>query len=91
VSMPGLLGLLGAKYVFKQWVGFLNSTESSVRLVFAGYEPRLEMHAVYAEDYTGAIIVASVLIAVAVVVVAVSLRRRKSTKLPRPPELPPPG
>ena len=91
VSMPGLLGLLGAKYVFKQWVGFLNSTESSVRLVFAGYEPRLEMHAVYAEDYTGAIIVASVLVAVAVVVVAVSLRRRKSTKLPRPPELPPPG
>jgi len=91
VSMPALLGLLGAKYVFKQWVGFLNSTESSVRLVFAGYEPRLEMHAVYAEDYTGAIIVASVLVAVAVVVVAVSLRRRKSTKLPRPPELPPPG
>ncbi len=85
VSMPGLLGLLGAKYVFKQWVGFFNSTESSVRLVFTGHEPRPEMHAVYAEDYMGAIIVASTLIAVAVVVVAVSLRKRKGAKPPRPP------
>lgn len=80
VNMPGLLGLLGARYVFKQWTGFLNSTDSSVSLVFTGYEPRLEMRAMYSEDYTNMMVgIMSVMI---IVIATLSLYRRRSKKLP---------
>jgi hypothetical protein len=89
-SMPGLLGLLGAKYVFKQWVGFLNSTESSVRLVFTGYEPSLEMRAIYSEDYTGMMITVAVMSLVIIAVIILSLRRKRKKKLTSLPPSPPP-
>ncbi|MGB9717347.1 MAG: PKD domain-containing protein [Thermoproteota archaeon] len=81
VNMLGLLGLFGAKYVFKQWTGFLNSTDSSVSLVFTGYEPRLEMRAIYSEDYTNMILTVGIVCVVITVIAALSLRRR-SKKLP---------
>ncbi|MEM2930899.1 MAG: PKD domain-containing protein, partial [Thermoproteota archaeon] len=87
VSMPGLLGLLGAKYVFKQWTGFLNSTDSSVSLVFTGYEPRLEIRAVYSEDYTNIMIISGIVSVVIIVIAALSLRRMRSKK---PTPVPPP-
>jgi len=90
VSMPGIVGLLGARYAFKEWIGELNSTEETVTLVFSGYRPMLEMRAVYAEDYTGAIIVASVAIVAVVAIAAISLRKRGRGRLPKPPEVPPP-
>jgi PKD repeat protein len=85
-SMPGLSGLLGAKYVFKQWVGFLNSTESSVKLVFTGYEPMMEMQAVYSEDYTGMMITVAIISLVIIAIIVLSLHRRIKRK---PPPLPP--
>jgi len=88
VSIPGLLGLLGAKYVFKQWVGFLNSTESSVRIVFSGYEPELEMHAVYAEDYIGAIVTTSIIVIALCVIFALSLHKKKRKAAPSPSQPP---
>jgi hypothetical protein len=88
-SMPGLPGLLGAKYAFKQWVGFLNSTESSVRLVFTGYEPSLEMRATYSEDYTGMMITIAVISLVIIAVIVLSLRRIKKKPPSPPPPLPP--
>jgi len=89
-SMPGLLGLLGAKYVFRQWVGFFNSTESSVRLVFTGYEPSLEMRAIYSEDYTGMMITVAVMSLVIIAVIILSLRRKRKKKLTSLPPSPPP-
>lgn len=90
VSMPGVLGLIGARYAFKEWVGALNSTEETVTLVFSGYMPMLEMRAVYVEDYTGAIVVVSVAVVAAVAIAAISLRKRGRGRLPKPPEVPPP-
>jgi len=90
VSMPGILGLLGAKYVFKQWIGALNSTESTVTLVFSGYRPTLEMRAIYVEDYTGAIVVASVAVVATAAIAAISLRKRRRGGPHKPPEVPPP-
>jgi len=90
VSMPGMLGLLGAKYVFKEWIGALSSTESTVTLVFSGYIPMLGMRAVYVEDYTGAIVVASVVVVAVVAIAVISLRKRRRGATPKPPEVPPP-
>jgi hypothetical protein len=88
-SMPGLSGLLGAKYVFKQWIGFFNSTESSVRLVFTGYEPMLEMRAMYSEDYTSMMITVTVMSLVIIAAIVTFLRRRRK-KIPSLPPSPPP-
>lgn len=87
MNMPGPLGLLGARYVFKQWTGFLNSTDSSVSLVLTGYEPRLEMRAMYSEDYTYMMIISGIVSVVIIVFAALSLRRMKSKK---PTPVPPP-
>lgn len=86
VSIPGILGMLGAKYAFKQWIGALNSTENSVRITFSGYEPRLNMQAVYAEDYSVAIITTSAIIVVTLAIVAVFIHRRKGGGGPHKPE-----
>lgn len=85
VSMPGILGLLGAKYVLKQWVGALNSTDSTVRFVLTGYVPYLEMRAIYAEDYTGVMIATSIAIIAVVAIVAFSIRKRGKRLPPKPP------
>ncbi|MEM3406545.1 MAG: PKD domain-containing protein [Nitrososphaerota archaeon] len=79
-SIPGLLGLLGAKYVFKQWTGFLNSTDSSVKLVLTGYEPWLEMQAIYSEDYTTTIIIVAIVSVAIILTIVLSLYIRRSKK-----------
>ncbi|MEM2633568.1 MAG: PKD domain-containing protein, partial [Nitrososphaerota archaeon] len=84
-SIPGLLGLLGAKYVFKQWTGFLNSTDSSVKLVLTGYEPWLEMQAIYSEDYTTTIIIVAIVSVAIILTIILSLyigRSRKRSPIP---------
>ncbi|MEM2877760.1 MAG: PKD domain-containing protein [Thermoproteota archaeon] len=84
VNIPGLLGLLGARYVFKQWTGFMNSTNNSVKLVFTGYESRLDMRAVYSEDYTMMMVTLGIMSVVIIVVVTLSLHRRRGKKHPPP-------
>lgn len=80
VGMPGVLGLIGAKYVFKKWTGALNSSESSVKLVFAGYTSILEMKAIYNEDFTAIILVGLVVAAIIVVVAAILFWKKKRLK-----------
>lgn len=80
VSMPGVLGLLGAKYIFKQWTGDLNTSESSVKLVFAGYVSTLEMKAVYDEDFTALIFIGLAAAAIIVVVVVGLFWKRRGGK-----------
>ena len=76
--MPGILGILGGKYVFKQWVGAMNSTENSVSLVFKGYNPRLRIQAIYVEDYSRVIFTTLIIVvAVIAMIIVVILRRRK--------------
>lgn len=85
VNMPSPLGLLGAKYVFKQWTGFLNSTDSSVSLVLTGYEPRLEMRAIYSEDYTTMIIIVAAVSTMIIMIAVLLLHRRRRKQPPAPP------
>ncbi|MEM2584638.1 MAG: PKD domain-containing protein [Thermoproteota archaeon] len=81
-NMPGLLGLLGAKYAFKQWTGFMNSTNNSVKLVFTGYETRLYMRAVYSEDYTMMMVTVGIISVVIITAITLSLYRRRGKKRP---------
>ncbi len=80
VSMSGIFGILGGKYNFKQWSGALNSTENTVKLAFTGYDTKLEMKAIYVEDYFNAIIILLVIILAIVAIVAIYLRSRKKKK-----------
>lgn len=80
-GMPGLLGLLGGKYVFKQWSGALNTFSSSVILTIAGDQADISIQAMYGEDYSGilfsVVIIVVVIVAVAVLVNFLRRRRRK--------------
>lgn len=76
LNMQGLLGLLGAKYIFKQWIGSLNSTENSVKLVFTGYTSRLNMQAIYVEDYSNLMIVISIIAITLAAIIILLLKRR---------------
>jgi len=81
VSMAGILGMLGGKYNFKQWSGTLNSTDNTVKLAFTGYNTKLEMRAIYVEDYFNAIIILLVIIlAIIAAIIAIYLRSRKKKK-----------
>ena len=81
VSMAGILGMLGGKYNFKQWSGALNSTDNTVKLAFTGYETKIEMRAIYVEDYFNAIIILLIIILAIVAIIAIYLRSRKKKKL----------
>lgn len=84
-GIPGIFGLLGAKYVFKEWSGSMNTTSNPVTLVITGYTSNLEMRAIYAEDYTGAMIATSVVIIAVVAIIAFSIRKRGKRLPPKPP------
>ncbi len=77
IDMPGILGILGGKYVFKQWVGVLNSTKNNVTLVFKGYNPKLNMQAIYVEDYSRVIFTILIMAVVVIAVTAVVLLSRR--------------
>ncbi|NHV99205.1 MAG: hypothetical protein HA496_06070 [Thaumarchaeota archaeon] len=78
-----MLSLLDAKYVFKQWVGFFNSTESSARA------SRGWRRAMYSEDYMSMMITVAVMSLVIIAAIVVFLCRRRK-KIPSLPPSPPP-
>jgi len=70
-DMPGITGLLGGKYVFKQWKGAVDSAENPMELTFAGYELKLTAQAIYEADYSSIYLIASLtMVAVAIIVIA---------------------
>lgn len=80
IDMPGILGMLGGKYVFKQWVGVLNSTKNNVTLVFKGYNPKLNMQAIYVEDYSRIMFTVLIIAVVVAVAIAVAILRRRKRR-----------
>lgn len=64
-GMEGFLGTLGGKYVFQNWAGDVESTDSPTTLLIGGVA-EMNVEAVYTENYT----MPMALSAVAVVVVA---------------------
>jgi hypothetical protein len=64
--MPHILGILGGKYVFNQWIGAVNTLSNAIRLTIEGDQTELSAEAMYTSDYTileiviGGIAVASI-------------------------------
>jgi len=76
VRMPGVLGLLGGRYVFQRWRGFMETTSNPISLVVAGGGDSIRIEAVYGEDYTLIYVVIAV-VASSLVLLAALLKRRK--------------
>ena len=79
IPMSGLLGILGGKYNFVEWTGYMYSKDNPVKVKLTGDSELVSMKAVYAEDYTMVIVWVAV-IAIVVLIVAFimfrMLRRR---------------
>jgi hypothetical protein len=78
-----MLGLLGGRYVFQEWVGFVNTKENPVNIIVSGGERTLTMKAVYAQDLTIPYVVAGITLgAVALVALIIVKRRRRPASSP---------
>lgn len=92
--MPHILGILGGKYVFNQWIGAVNSLSNAISLTIEGDQSELSAEAMYTSDYTILEIVVGV-IAVASVVGFIVYRKYggkwgnllKKSKDKKPPDL----
>jgi len=81
ISIGGILGLLSGKLNFKEWTGFVSSSERSVTLKITGSSPNISVNAVYTEDYFLLIITIVVLLVIIGVAVFLYMTRiRKNTK-----------
>jgi len=81
--VEGMLGLLGGRYVFQEWVGFVNTKENPVNIIVSGGERTLTMKAVYAQDLTIPYVVAGITLgAVALVALIIVKRRRRPASSP---------
>ncbi len=65
--MPHILGLLGGKYVFVEWVGVVNTSSNAVMLTIEGDLTELSAEARFTEDYTVLLIVVGVIVVVSIV------------------------
>jgi len=83
VPMSGLLGILGGKYNFLEWTGYMYSKNNPVKVKLTGDSELISLKAVYAEDYTMVIIWVAI-IAIIVLIVAFimfrMLRKRRGTE-----------
>ena len=78
--MPNILGLLGGKYIFNQWIGIDPSTSNTVTLTIDGELTDITQEALFSSDYT-MMIVSLVLIIVALLVAFFLYRRMKKKKV----------
>jgi hypothetical protein len=77
--MPHILGLLGGKYVFLNWVGSASTNTNSVTLTIEGEMTELSAEAMYASDYNMLLIVVGVI--VVLLIVGFVLYRKYGSKI----------
>jgi hypothetical protein len=68
VAMNGLIGLLGGKYDFNKWTGFINSQQNPMNIVFLGGSTTLTVRAIYVEDLTFVYVWLAVIILIVAVI-----------------------
>jgi len=51
-SMPGIYGLLGGKYYFRQWMGEITSMRNPLTITIGGGQQNINFQAIYSEDYS---------------------------------------
>jgi hypothetical protein len=83
--MPHILGILGGKYIFSQWIGAAPSTNNSVTLTIDGQMTEITQTALYSSDYV-MLIIAVALIIVAILVAFFFIRRMKKKKAAEKPK-----
>jgi hypothetical protein len=76
--MPSILGLLGGKYIFNQWVGVVPSISNKVSLTIDGEVTDLTQQALFSSDYT--MLIVSIAVITVVILVAFFLYRRMKKK-----------
>lgn len=90
VAVPGIMGTLGSKYVFKQWSGASNLTNNVMDMPVDYEASHLGLQAIYQEQGSMALIAILAVVAVAIVVATVILlrsrRRRKPPGVPHKPK-----
>jgi hypothetical protein len=77
--MPHILGILGGKYVFDQWIGAAPSTINAVTLTIDGQMTEITQQALFTSDYL-MLLVSSVLIVVVLSAAFFFLRRMRKKK-----------
>lgn len=78
IRAAGLPGLLGARYIFKEWRGCVNATDNPLNLTFKGYKSRLFIQAIYEKDYSRMYLTISVLIAALAVALIIARKKMSS-------------
>jgi len=84
VPMPGVVGLLGGRYQFRQWQGAITSTDPTVNVRITGDQQTISVRAFYTEDsspmITSIMILAGVAVAATALFLFIRRRRRTSTR-----------
>lgn len=65
--VPGMMGVLGSRYVFQQWTGAVNSAQRTVSVVVDYQASQQGMQAVYQEQNTAAMMTIAAIGAVAII------------------------
>jgi hypothetical protein len=64
VAMEGFLGLVGGRYIFVKWEGYLNSVKNTDTITISGDTEVINVLAIYSSDYIYIIVAAVILIVV---------------------------
>jgi hypothetical protein len=70
-SMPGIYGLLGGKYYFRQWMGEITSTRNTATITMGGGQQNIDVQAIYSEDYSMVTITAAIITVVFAAVLSI--------------------
>lgn len=79
ISMSGIFGMLGAKYVFKQWTGFIQSDKNTEILKISGNSKDITVTAVYGEDYFMMYVTIGVALLIILIAVYIYMTRIRKT------------
>jgi hypothetical protein len=79
--MSGLIGLLGGKYVFQQWIGAKSTTYNDIILPITMDDPNPTIQALYVEDTTMAYITGGLIIIVVLAISAFVIWKRRAPNI----------
>jgi hypothetical protein len=90
-QMAGIFGILNGKLNFKEWTGYIQSTEKAVKLTIGGDQQIITVNAVYTEDYFMMIVTIVVLLIILAAAAFIYLKRFRKTAIinKKTPILPP--
>jgi len=79
VSMPGILGFLGGRFVFQEWSGAVKAQSNHLSFAVTGGGEAIRIEAVYREDYMQVLLILAALALASVALYVVMRTRRGRT------------